>query len=179
MPTASFGTNNRTVCAGSTIQFVDNSTGATRWNWNFGDGTSSSLRNPAHGYTTSGSYTVTLTVWNSYGCQDTAVQTLNIRINQRPTATFAANSTQVCMPTSVTFTERASSPNGPIVAYAWSFGDNTTTATRNPVKNYATAGRYDVSLKVTDIFGCTDRWPGYALLKITQTSFTLKRRCLV
>lgn len=156
MPTASFGTNNRTVCAGSTIQFVDNSTGATRWNWNFGDGTSSSLRNPAHGYTTSGSYTVTLTVWNSYGCQDTAVQTLNIRINQRPTATFAASSTQVCMPTSVTFTERATSPNGPIVSYAWSFGDNTTTATRNPVKNYATAGRYDVSLKVTDIFGCTD-----------------------
>ena len=32
------------------------------WNWNFGDGSSSTLQNPSHTYTTDGTYTVSLTV---------------------------------------------------------------------------------------------------------------------
>ncbi len=32
------------------------------WNWNFGDGSSSTLQNPTHTYTSNGTYTVSLTV---------------------------------------------------------------------------------------------------------------------
>jgi PKD repeat protein len=39
----------------------------TRWFWDFGDGTNSTLRNPPHAYQKSGTYNVTLTVWNDLG----------------------------------------------------------------------------------------------------------------
>ena len=45
-----------------TINFADTSTPApTAWNWDFGDGNTSALQNPAHTYTSAGTYSVTLT----------------------------------------------------------------------------------------------------------------------
>ena len=45
------------------VQFTDLSTGTiTSWLWDFGDGSTSTLQNPAHVYTDSGQYTVSLTV---------------------------------------------------------------------------------------------------------------------
>ncbi len=57
--------------SGLTVQFTDatryvSPTGAT-WSWDFGDGTTSSLRNPSHKYAAAGSYTVTLTVRRTIG----------------------------------------------------------------------------------------------------------------
>jgi PKD repeat protein len=49
------------------VQFTDLSKNATGWNWDFGDGTSSTARNPAHKYNKAGKYTVKLTVKNSKG----------------------------------------------------------------------------------------------------------------
>ena len=37
------------------------------WNWNFGDGTYSTARNPAHTYSKVGKYTVSLTLKNAAG----------------------------------------------------------------------------------------------------------------
>ncbi len=50
-----------------TVQFTDQSTGATSWSWNFGDSGTSTVQNPSHTYTTAGNYTVTLTAANAYG----------------------------------------------------------------------------------------------------------------
>jgi kumamolisin len=51
-----------------TASFTDSSTNSpTSWLWNFGDGTTSTLQNPTHKYTASGSYSVTLTATNSAG----------------------------------------------------------------------------------------------------------------
>jgi len=52
------------------VDFTDQSTGATSWLWDFGDGTSSSEQNPSHAYTAPGNYTVTLTVANHCGSAD-------------------------------------------------------------------------------------------------------------
>jgi PKD repeat protein len=46
------------------VKFTDASTGASVWNWTFGDGTSASVRNPSHKYPTAGTYTVTQSVGN-------------------------------------------------------------------------------------------------------------------
>ncbi len=43
-----------------TVQFSDSSLGATSWLWRFGDGDSSTLKNPVHSYTEAGSYDVYL-----------------------------------------------------------------------------------------------------------------------
>lgn len=52
------------------IVFTDASTGASSWEWNFGDGDDSYLTSPEHTYDNQGSYTVTLSVANEYGCTD-------------------------------------------------------------------------------------------------------------
>jgi PKD repeat protein len=46
-----------------TVRFYDASTGDPKsWNWNFGDGNTSTMKNPVHVYYTPGSYQVRLDV---------------------------------------------------------------------------------------------------------------------
>ncbi len=64
-----------------TIYFTDESVGANSWNWTFGDnlnGTSSN-QNPSYTYSEIGTYTTVLIVSNSYGCLDTASETISIQ----------------------------------------------------------------------------------------------------
>ena len=50
------------------VSFTDQSTGGvTSWSWNFGDGATSTERNPTHTYRTPGTYTVSLTVTGAGG----------------------------------------------------------------------------------------------------------------
>jgi PKD repeat protein len=46
------------------VQFTDTSSGASTWDWDFGDGSRASVRNPMHTYAVRGSYTVVLWVGN-------------------------------------------------------------------------------------------------------------------
>lgn len=50
--------------------FTDQSTGASTWDWYFGDGNTSSNQNPINVYTTTGFYNVSLVVTNAAGCSD-------------------------------------------------------------------------------------------------------------
>ncbi len=60
------------------VDFADHSTGSpTSWSWDFGDGTTSTARNPAKTYATAGAYIVTLTAANSAG-QSSAAQTVSV-----------------------------------------------------------------------------------------------------
>jgi PKD repeat protein len=65
-PTAKFTWTNSSPNTASNTNFVDGSTDPdgkiTRWLWKFGDGASSTVRNPSHRYRACGNYTVTLTV---------------------------------------------------------------------------------------------------------------------
>jgi len=75
-PTAAFGASATTVCEGA-VQFTDQSAGApTSWLWRFGDGTTSTLQNPAHTYVTPGAYPVTLTATNAQGSSTSAAITI-------------------------------------------------------------------------------------------------------
>lgn len=53
------------------VQFTDNSIGASQWDWDFTDGTSSTDVNPFHVFS-EGDFGVVLTVTNNFGCTDTA-----------------------------------------------------------------------------------------------------------
>ena len=63
---------------GPTINFTDASTNAVSWNWSFGDGNSSSIKNPANTYTATGNYNVSLTVLASNGCADTLTNSVAV-----------------------------------------------------------------------------------------------------
>ncbi len=67
-PTAAFSIEPATAAANSVVRFADeNAAGAASWRWDFGDGTTSASRNPAHAYANPGFYPVTLTVTTASG----------------------------------------------------------------------------------------------------------------
>jgi PKD repeat protein len=73
-PAANFSVNISTACNG-TFVFTDHSLrGATTWQWDFGDGTTSTQQHPSHTYSLPGSYPVRLRVCNANGC-DSLTQT--------------------------------------------------------------------------------------------------------
>jgi Zn-dependent metalloprotease len=70
-PSPAFTSNTTASCDGI-IAFTDQSTNTpTSWTWDFGDGTTSTSKNPTKTYTTSGTYNVTLTACNTHGCNST------------------------------------------------------------------------------------------------------------
>ena len=68
-PTADFTVTETCGSIGDTFYFIDFSTGGGlyAWNWSFGDGSYSELRNPTHQYASNGTYSVNLSVWGAYG----------------------------------------------------------------------------------------------------------------
>jgi PKD repeat protein len=86
-PVAAFTALNTESCTGL-IQFVDESSWAESWAWNFGDGESSNEQNPQHIYAENGTYTVSLLVTNDYG-EDSHVITdfVTVSMPDSPTVT--------------------------------------------------------------------------------------------
>jgi subtilisin family serine protease len=71
--------------------------------------------------------------------------------NQAPVASF----THACTDLVCNFTSTSSDSDGTISAYAWSFGDTSSSTIQNPSKTYSATGSYEVSLTVTDNAGAT------------------------
>lgn len=159
------------ACVGSPVIINDMSTvGANQWNWDFGNGQTSTSQNPSIVYTTPGTYTISLLSQNTNsGCQDVATQT--ITINPLPTPTFTANTTIGCAPFNVNF---ASTPSGG-QNYTWNFGDGTTATGPNPMHTYTANGTYSVTLIMTDANGCPGTTTQIDLITVTApiVNFTL------
>ncbi|HHY55649.1 MAG TPA: PKD domain-containing protein [Chloroflexi bacterium] len=129
-----------------TIYFTDTTAGSlTSWQWNFGDGGVSAIRNPSHLYTTAGVYTVTLQNVTSYGFTRTATITEAVRIYQRARAAFSATPLTGATPLQVTFVDQSS---GDITRWLWNFGDGVTSEERYPTHVYTSPGVYQVVLSV-------------------------------
>ncbi|QQR96192.1 MAG: PKD domain-containing protein [Bacteroidota bacterium] len=73
-------------CVGNLVQFTDSSLNAQTWLWNFGDGDSSTLQNPTHLYSTTGSFTVSLITSDNLGCSSHYIFSNPIVVHPVPTA---------------------------------------------------------------------------------------------
>ena len=74
-PDADFSSDKTTGTSPLAVNFSDLSTGGPEsWNWSFGDGGLSTVRNPVYTYSSAGNYTVSLTVSNDAG-YDTETKT--------------------------------------------------------------------------------------------------------
>ncbi len=152
IPSARMGAIPREGSTPMDVAFRDLSTGVpTAWSWDFGDGTTSTLQNPVHTFTASGAYTVTLTVTNALG-QDQSVEVDFILADIiPPVAEFSATPTSGLAPLPVQFTDE--SGGGPATNWTWDFGDGTTSNMPNPLHTYTTSGIFDVSLTVSNSYG--------------------------
>ncbi len=139
-----------TPCLNAATNFTDNTTNTpTIWTWNFGDGSpTNSTQNPSHTYLAPGTYPVTLTTENVFGCVDSI--TINTVVNPLPIAAFDFDT--VCHNSTTTFTDQSISA----VGWNWDFGDASTSVSNSPTHTYASPGTYNVQLIVTNVFGCTD-----------------------
>ncbi|MFY0674272.1 MAG: PKD domain-containing protein [Bacteroidia bacterium] len=147
LPVASFSAT--TVCEGTATSFTNGTSGTNSYNWNFGDGTSSTLSGPSKTYGAFGSYNVTLTATSSEGCVDDS--TLAVTVNEQPTAAFTA--TTECSGDSTVFTNNST---GTITTYAWDFDNGSSSTDMSPKVAYTMGGDYDVELTVATAQGCTD-----------------------
>ncbi|MEO8087904.1 MAG: PKD domain-containing protein, partial [Bacteroidota bacterium] len=137
-PIASF--NAGSVCLGETVNFVNTSSGATSYLWDFGDGTgTSTLLNPTHVYSVGNTFTITL-ISTDGNCADTVTQT--VTVNPAPNVAFSANATTACDSLTVTFTNNTTGAT----SYNWDFGDGFFSTDVNPVHTYNVPGVYSVTL---------------------------------
>lgn len=147
--TPSFTSN--VPCFGLPTNFTD-ATGNTpnQWQWDFGDGSPlNTTQNPSHTYATPGTYSVTLTTQNSFGCVDSI--TTVVTVNPLPVADFAADT--VCEGYNSSFTDLSTSAT----AWQWDFGDaSPISAGQNPSHVYLIQGTYTVTLIVQNAVGCPD-----------------------
>ncbi|MFN4083065.1 MAG: PKD domain-containing protein, partial [Bacteroidia bacterium] len=162
---ASFNYNYNTCdCPNSNKIEFDNTSQGTglRFLWNFGDGRTSTQRNPHKGYADTGWFTVTLTAYDSNGCAATASAHVYIPPTAHgPSAGFATDVQRQCITSNNYNFYNTSVYLGTgswINKYYWYFGDGTfdtlNTSTFN--KTYATPGTYTVMLVAVAANGCRD-----------------------
>jgi len=117
--------------------------------WDFGDGGSSSVEDPAHSYGAGGDYQVTLTVGDG---TDQTVVTNTVAVtsppgtNSPPAASFGWN----CVDLDCSFDATATDTDGDTLTYAWDFGDGGSSSAEDPSHSYASGGDYLVTLTVDD-----------------------------
>ncbi len=162
-PDAAFAASAVSGVAPLPVSFTDQSTNSpTNWAWSFGDGGTSTVRNPSHTYAAPGSYTVTLTAANSGGF-DAETKTNYIMVSAPPppppVAAFNGVPTSGSAPLTVAFTDE--SANQP-TSWVWNFGDDGTSTEQDPNHTYSTAGAYSVTLTTTNAGGShTVTYHGY------------------
>jgi PKD repeat protein len=155
-PVANFYGKPTTGKAPLSVKFTDASTGGpASWLWDFGDGSNATDRNPVHSYAVPGKYTVLLTVRNSAGSNTkTRDDYITVKGLQPPFANFYGKPTSGQAPLSVKFTDAST---GNPTAWLWDFGDDSTSAEKNPDHRYVSAGKYTVSLTASNAAGSTTK----------------------
>ena len=146
--------NSNSTCSGAPVSFYTGTYAS--YFWYFGDGTTSNLQYPEHAFTTTGNYTVILTVTNGCGMSGSApTQTISI-INNPPFPNQSwfnlNNSSPVCPGSNVSF----NAPGG-YNSYQWNFGDNSAVVTTTDSwANHTygnTLGNYTATVKIFSACG--------------------------
>ena len=145
------------VCTGTVVTFSDLG-GGVGWEWDFGDGSSISVTNPAtHPYNIGGVFTVTCKVKYSDGSSEILTKTNYITVSAGPTVSFTANKKVICPGDVINFTSNVTPGGNAVKSYFWDFGDGNTSNTANPSHAYTSSGTRSVSLKATDTIGCPNK----------------------
>lgn len=123
------------------ITFTDNSDNdPTAWEWDFGDGGTSTLQNPVHTFTENGTYNICLTATNAVG-SNTYCTSIIIDGYIAPIALFTGSGDPVTV-----FTDMSINT---VTSWLWDFGDGTFSTLENPTHTFAENNDYVVCLTVS------------------------------
>lgn len=143
-------------CIGEVTNFQNTSIGSTIgiiWEWDFGDGSTSNESSPSHTFANTGTFSVSLTVRNPSGCDNTITKMVDV-VNTSADFNFIGG----CTGDEFQFTNNSTLQNTGVVTYRWLLDaesdDGELTFTENPTFTYDTPGSYQVQLSVIDASGC-------------------------
>ena len=158
VPVPAFDPINPDGCSEFTVQFTNNSTGGTIYNWDFGDGSTETSENPTHIFvnTTTNDiiYTVQLAV-NNPGCGDTIHQ--QVTVHPSPIAEFTTDAQPGCSPLSANFFNASTGS----VLHIWNFNDGTDLDTNDItshifINDTSFIQTYPVQIIAISQYGCRD-----------------------
>lgn len=143
-------------CAPLLVTYT-NTSGAGSFSWDFGNGSTSIIKNPPiQSYNSDGYYPVSLTMTDLQGCIGSIVIDSMVFVSP-PVAKFSSAIFEGCSPLPVQFVDASTAPDpvgDPIVSWSWDFGDGTTFNGQTPPIHTYNVGVYDVSLTITTKNGC-------------------------
>ncbi|MEO8086327.1 MAG: PKD domain-containing protein [Bacteroidota bacterium] len=159
---ANFTANNFSGCSPLTVNFTDQSVGASSWAWDLGNGNNSTNQNPSALYNTVGDYTVTLVINGG-----TSSHSEVIHVFASPIATFIADNDTTCENNLLNFTSTSTQGSAAISTYTWSFGDGNVIIGASTITHaYTLAGSYTVNLVVIDANNCQSQSSNFNLVVV-------------
>lgn len=151
-PEVAFTVDNFNGCTPVTAQFSNETQGNFFFRWDFGDGNSSVEKNPEHTYQIPGSYTVRLTAFDDFGCDDESTFS-PVSVIPIPTADFSFDPDRQCeLPVTLQFNNLSEGGEG----YQWTFEEGAFDSDINPSYTYRTPGNKSIQLIATNSFQCRD-----------------------
>ncbi len=139
--------NYKNICIGDNTQFTDltkvlDGSNIKSWEWDFGDGNTSTTNNPKHKYDKNGTYRVQLTTTTD-NCSNSKKEL--ITIYKLPNTDFSNSSN--CSNNNIVFADKSTSDKGnDIVEWLWKTSENQESNEHNPSFKYQKSGKTDVSL---------------------------------
>ena len=149
------------ICYPSDVQFMDLSFGDTtlvEWEWDFGDGHTSTERNPLHTYKNGpqDSIIVTLTVRDTFECSFFTQNKISVYRPQTDIFTVP-EPPRICTGETVNFRGRDFTGEGSFLNFEWSFGNGSFDTGRLTSSTFDKSGQFNVELIGTeDATGCMD-----------------------
>lgn len=145
LPTAAFTVQNDNCTAACEIVFVNQSQNAQSYQWDFGDGGTSTDAAPKHIYGKPGTFTAKLTVTGAQGKTSVATQTVTIKSPPVPVAAFTIQNDNCTVSCDISFQNQSQNAQ----SYQWNFGDGGTSTDAAPKHTYTKAGTFTVKLTAT------------------------------
>ncbi|RKD13870.1 hypothetical protein BCY91_09960 [Pelobium manganitolerans] len=143
------------ICAGNGAQFtfVNNNIGGNiaKWYWDFGDGTTSTDKNPLHTYAGAGTYKVKLSLISRSGCASDFTEK-TVKVVELAGADFEMLD-PLCSTKAIRFSDISHATQN-VKTWLWDFGDGGTSSLQNPVYTFAKSGTYKIGLTITSQSGC-------------------------
>ncbi|GAB3992036.1 hypothetical protein GCM10028807_24220 [Spirosoma daeguense] len=143
-PIGDFQLQSPSICQGQVAQITNTTNPATRFRWDFGDGSliDSVTHAPGHSYTRPGSYTITMTLLgSSSACQSKYTRAVTVRQKPQPTIAVEGDAEQ-CAPGKIRLTGSATN----VDTWQWYVSDGRVLTGQTVDLSLSQPGQYSVSL---------------------------------
>ena len=157
IPQAIYTPVQETRCDQISVEFLNQSIcePSSTYDWKFGDGSTSSVMSPLHGYPSPGDYVTSLTVTSPYGCTDVDSAIISVILPPAPDAGFDASARIISIFNSeVSFTNTSTNAT----RYKWNFGEGESSEEVNPIHLFDKIGTRTVKLIAFNGVDCKDEY---------------------